>query len=52
MDALLIANPKGAQSKDDEGRLSLHYACLKGALQGVVDVLLTSFPEGCHEQGR
>ena len=35
INAILIANPKGAQSKDEDGRLPLHYACLKGASQGV-----------------
>jgi ankyrin repeat protein len=51
----LVANPKGAQNKDDDGRLPLHYACLKGASQGVVDVLLASFSKGAmskDDEGR
>lgn len=44
---LLVASPRGAQCKDDEGRLPLHYACLKSAPEGVIKALLASYPKAC-----
>jgi Ankyrin repeats (3 copies) len=38
--------PKGCQYKDCDGRLPLHYACLKGADIAIVDQLVQSYPRG------
>jgi hypothetical protein len=55
VDVLLGTFPKGAMSKDDEGRLPIHHACSKGAPEGVIDALLKASPKGAQskdDQGR
>jgi len=55
VDALLEAFPKGALSKDDEGRLPIHHAAGKQAPEGVIDALLKASPKGAQskdDQGR
>jgi len=44
VEALLKASPKGAQSKDDQGRLALHHACRKNASERVIRTLLRVYP--------
>jgi len=53
--SLLTCYPKGATSKDDEGRLPIHHACSKGAPPDVISALLSSSPKSAaskDDQGR
>jgi len=55
VDILLETFPKGAMSKDNEGRIPLHHGCSKGAPEGVIEALLKAHPKGAQmkdDQGR
>lgn len=42
------SSPKGAQSKDDQGRLPIHHACRKNCSEKVIKALLKTYPKGAQ----
>ena len=48
IDALLKASPKGAQSKDDQGRLPIHHACRRNSSERVIRTLLRVYPRAAQ----
>merc|ERR1719174_940302 len=45
---MLRVYPRGAQVKDDQDKLPIHYACQNISSKGVVNVLLSTFPDSIN----
>ena len=45
---MLRVYPRAAQIKDDQDKLPIHHACQNGSSPGVINILLTTFPESIN----